>query len=570
MGETAPERIALIGFSFSGKSSVGRELARRLGWSLVDTDDEIIRLAGKPIYRIFAEEGEEHFREMERRVLRDAYSKEKRVIATGGGAVLDPDNRELMVRSGAVIRLEARPETIHRRLLEHADDPGSLARPLLAGPDPLARIEAIKETRLPYYTIADWTVHTDNLTPTEVCHEVVHGWEYARRRFLKEEAVTSLKLPNAVESSSPYCQEAGATCVVATATQTYPVFIDWGILRDLGGRMRNAGLSGAASLISDDIVYGFQGAKALSSLKEAGFSVESFVVPAGETTKSLETATRIFDWLVERRIERGNPVVALGGGMIGDLAGFVAATYLRGLPLVQTPTSLLAMVDAAVGGKVAINLPQAKNLVGAFYQPRLVLMDVETLGTLPRRELISGWSEVVKHALIMDADLFDFMQANADGLMKLEPKVTTEAIRRSASLKAAVVSEDEKETGKRITLNYGHTIGHALEAVTGYGELLHGEAVAIGMMGAAMISRALGLIGSEVVDRQRALLQRLGLPVAVRKVPVNAVMVAMTLDKKVRGKAIRWVLLSDLGQAVVRNDVPEELVVQVLSELLES
>ena len=256
--------------------------------------------------------------------------------------------------------------------------------------------------------------------------------------------------------------------------------------------------------------------------------------------------------------------------MIGDLAGFVAATFLRGLPLVQASTSLVGMVDAAIGGKTAVNHPQAKNIIGAFYQPRLVIADVETLTTLPQRELVSGWAEVTKHGLILDSEFFGFLENNADRLKSLEPEVTTETIKRGAAIKALVVSEDEKERGRRTLLNYGHTIAHGLEAATNYEQFLHGEAVAIGMMGAAMLSHKLGLLSWEAVEQQRNLLERFDLPTHCSGVGLEEVLRAMEMDKKVKGKAVRWVLLTGIGQSVIRDDVPPADVIEVLRLLLGS
>jgi 3-dehydroquinate synthase len=254
--------------------------------------------------------------------------------------------------------------------------------------------------------------------------------------------------------------------------------------------------------------------------------------------------------------------------MVGDLAGFVAATFLRGLPLVQVPTTLVAMADSAIGGKVAVNLPEAKNLIGAFYQPRLVVADISTLSTLPRRELASGWAEVIKHALMLDPALLEFLEANAARLVNLDMEATTEAVKRSATLKAGVVSEDEKERGRRMILNYGHTIAHGLEAASGYERFFHGEAVAIGMMGSAMLSHKLGLLPQEIVKRQKAIIQRFGLPTTCSGVDRAEVLKAMELDKKVREGTVRWVLLAGVGKPMLRDDVPIAHVVSVLEELL--
>ena len=418
--------IFLVGFSGTGKSRVGREVAGLLGWDCLDVDDEIARQAGKPIERIFSDDGEPKFREMESKVLRQVAETPRRVVATGGGIVVNPKNRGFMFSRGMVVCLEAKPETIFQRLSKEQKESSSpVVRPLLAVENSLERICSLKASRQSFYAEADWTVHTDRLDVAGVAGEGIHGW-----RLRSEKAAA--------------CDETGACCEVVTPTQRYPVFVDWGTLPQLGERMRGCGLSGTAFLISDEQVFALHGNKALDSLKKAGFNAFHFTLPAGESSKTLDNASKICDFLVEHRAERRNPVVALGGGVVGDLAGFVAATFLRGMPFVQAPTSLVAMVDASIGGKVAVNHPQAKNLIGAFYQPLLVFADVETLKTLPVRELTSGWAELIKHALILDANLFEFLDSNAGKLRRLDPELTVEAVRHSAAIKAHVVTEDGK------------------------------------------------------------------------------------------------------------------------------
>lgn len=544
------DNLILAGFSFTGKSVVAKGVTRKMGWSLVDTDHQIAAIAGKSIPDIFAEDGEGRFRELERQVLKKACNRKKSVIAIGGGAIVDPGNRELFARSGVVVCLEAKPKTIYERLIASKQNEDTVARPLLAGSDTLARITQLKASRQAYYATADWAVYTDDLTPNKVVDEVIRGFEIISSR--RNDA-------NYVES---------APVVVTTATESYPVFVGWGIMDDLGRRMRQMGLGGCAEIISDEAVFSYHGTRVSQSLKDAGFEVDSCLVPPGETTKNIETAIKIYDWLVERRTERGHAIVALGGGMVGDLAGFVAATFLRGLPLVQVPTSLMAMADSSIGGKVAVNHPQAKNLIGAFYQPRLVLTDVSTLATLPKRELVSGWAEVVKHGLILDAGYVKFLEAHAAALASLEAQPTVEAIRRSVAIKASVVSEDEKEQERRMILNYGHTIAHGIEAATDYERFLHGEAVAIGMAGAAMLSQRLGLIPRDVVTRQNSLLKGFGLPTSCSGVDRSRMLKAMALDKKVRERAVQWVLLEDIGKTTFRSDVAAEDVEGVLKKLL--
>ena len=347
------------------------------------------------------------------------------------------------------------------------------------------------------------------------------------------------------------------------------MIVGWGLLSEIGQRLREADIDGHAYVISDEAVFHHHGEDIEKSLMGADITSDVYTLPPGEVTKSLRTASDIYDWLVDKKAERRHTIIALGGGMVTDLAGFVAATYARGVPLVQAPTSLLAMVDAAIGGKVGVNHPRAKNMIGAFYQPRMVIADVATLRTLPPREYFSGWAEVIKHAFIADDALLAFLEENAEAILKLDREVTTEAIRRSVAIKARVVSEDEREeTGVRTTLNYGHTLAHALESSTAYGQFLHGEAVAIGMMLAAGISARMGMLGADVLERQRRLLERFHLPVQCEGIDRVRVEAAMSLDKKVRGKAIQWVLLEAIGRPVLRDDVPAEVVAQAMSEVL--
>jgi 3-dehydroquinate synthase len=354
---------------------------------------------------------------------------------------------------------------------------------------------------------------------------------------------------------------------VTAASGAYEIHCRWGALADLGSLMRDAGLRGSAFVISDSNVGPQFGERALLALHASGVEAVLTRIPAGESSKSLDTVRDMYDWLIDHRAERGSAVVALGGGVVGDLAGFVAATYLRGVPFVQCPTSLLSMVDASIGGKVGVDHPRGKNLIGAFYPPRLVVQDTSLLASLPSRSLREGFAEVIKHGFIMDEPMLDLLERDAKRLLSVEPELMTEVVARNAALKAKVVSEDEREGGLRMTLNYGHTIGHAIEAVTGYGPILHGEAISIGMMAAAAIGNHMSITLPEILERQRALFELYRLPITAPGVDVNAVFAATKLDKKVVGKKLRWVLLEAAGHPVVRDDVPDEIVRGVLAEL---
>lgn len=565
-----PQRIFLTGFSGTGKTEVAALVAERLAWRAVDTDRLAEEAAGRSILDIFRTEGEQRFRDLEAEALGKACAQSQVVIATGGGVILRPQNRRLMAESGFIVCLEARPETVFRRLHERSEDE-PLDRPLLASADPLSRIRELKAARQHLYALCDWTVQTDSMTEEQVAEQVLRAWETVAPAVLADAArLEAIAVALPAPSTTLHAIPQGAASMVRTGGGEYPVFVSWDALSELGARLREAGLTRQAFLISDDAVFPRYGEQAEAAIRKADVPVASYVVPAGEASKSLETAAAVYDWLVEQRAERGHAVVALGGGMITDLAGHVAATYARGLPLVHAPTSLLAMVDAAIGGKVAVNHPRAKNLIGAFYQPRLVLADVATLRSLPPRELASGWAEVIKHAFIADEGLLEFLEANAEAVLRLDPEPTIEAIKRSVAIKAAFVGRDEREeSGERSLLNYGHSLGHALEAATDYARFLHGEAVAVGMAAAAAISARLGLLDAAAVERQRRLLERFGLPVRAAGVDAARVRAAMALDKKVQAKALRWVLLEGIGRAVLRDDVPPAVVEETLREVLQ-
>ena len=559
---TRPQRIVLTGFSGTGKSVVAPIIAEQLGWEVVDTDPLIEERAGKRILEIFRDEGEQRFRELEAEALREACLRRDVIIATGGGAVLSAENRRRMADGGFVVCLEARPETILARL-QGRGKAEPLDRPLLATADPLPRIRELKAARQRLYTLCDWAVHTDAMTPEEAAAQVLEAW-----RALAETALADpgrLEAMTAPDAEAPattlHAVPEGAACMVQTQSRAYPVFAGWGTLRDLGARLREAGLARQAYLISDERVFHHLGDEAEEALRRAEIAFDCYTVPPGEASKTLSTASGIYDWLIERKAERGHVVIALGGGVVTDLAGYVAATFARGLPLVHVPTSLLAMVDAALGGKVGVNHPRAKNMIGAFYQPRFVLADVAALRTLPARDFHSGWAEVIKHAFIADGGLLALLEGEADAILKLDAEAATRAIRESMAIKARVVGEDEFETkGPRTMLNYGHTIAHAIEAATEYGRDLHGEAVAIGMTAAAAISERMGVLPPEIAERQRRLLERYKLPTRAEGIDRQRVMAAMALDKKVEGKAIRWVLLEGIGRTVIRDDVPPEVV----------
>lgn len=352
--------------------------------------------------------------------------------------------------------------------------------------------------------------------------------------------------------------------------RSYEILIERGLIDETGPRLIELGELGAgrrAVLITNPTVMGLYGKKIINSLEGAGFSVVVIEMPDGEEFKNLDEASKVYDRLIEEKLDRGSPIVALGGGVVGDLAGFVAATYLRGVPYVQVPTTLLAQVDSSVGGKTAVNHPKGKNLIGSFYQPKMVIIDPDVLSTLDEREVRTGLAEVVKHGVIRDKDYFEFLELNAKKVLGLSAEID-EAIERSCQIKASVVSEDERETGLRAILNFGHTFGHAIEAVAGYSTYRHGEAVSMGMVMAAGFSVELGLCDTTLVDRIRGLLDSLGLPTAVPKLSPDDILASIFLDKKVKAGRVNFVLLKGLAQVVV-EEVDEDKIGAYLKKVFQ-
>jgi 3-dehydroquinate synthase len=353
---------------------------------------------------------------------------------------------------------------------------------------------------------------------------------------------------------------------VPLGNRSYSIKIGAGLLSRLGTECHRLGLGSRCAVITDSNVAPFYARATRAALAEAGFEPVLITVPAGETAKSLKTVQFCYDQLVAQRFERKSFILALGGGVVGDLAGFVAATYLRGIPFVQVPTTLLAQVDSSVGGKVGVNLRAGKNLVGAFHQPRLVLCDLDTLATLPEREYRSGLAEVIKYGIIYDAKFFGRLERQMPALLKREPKTLAAVVARCCEIKAEVVRQDETESGLRAILNFGHTIGHALEAISHYGKYLHGEAISIGQIAAARLSaRLLGLPPRDL-ERITALFLRAGLPTEIKLSDGQRqhLLAAMKLDKKVSRGELKLVLARRIGQVQFGQKVLGALILQTL------
>lgn len=518
------DNIIITGFMGTGKSAVGREVARRLGRPYVDMDAVLEERAGKPIARIFAEEGEPAFRRMESELCAELSRQRGLVIATGGGTLVNQANRALMMESGTVICLNATPEEILRRT------GNSSKRPLLNVPDPRAEIERLLEARRQAYASIPWQIDTTGLTLEEVVGLV-------------------LRVAQTI------------TLTVHYPGGTYPVYIGAGVLEQVGGVLRSAGAAEGSrvAVVSNTTVAPLYGGQVEKSLRAAGLCPFACTLPDGEQYKTLATVARLYEMFLDGELGRADTVLALGGGIIGDIAGFAAATFMRGVRFVQLPTTLLAMVDASVGGKTGVDLPRGKNLVGAFKQPQAVLIDPDVLATLPAEELRSGMAEVIKHGLIAAPHLLPGLEA---GTCTIGQSHIAEALR----VKIAVVEEDPFEQGRRAVLNLGHTLAHGLERLSGY-TMRHGEAVSIGMVAAARISRALGRSDPTLVAYIESLLTGWKLPVRCPPYKVDAIFEAMAHDKKKRGKSLRWVLPRAVGEVEIVENVPEEIVRSVLLEM---
>ncbi|MDE2750538.1 MAG: 3-dehydroquinate synthase [Chloroflexota bacterium] len=499
--------IVLTGFMGAGKTTVGQILARKLKREFVDMDALIEERAGMTIPQIFQRRGEDEFRALERRLVYELALRNGLVIATGGGALIDDDMRETMVRSGMVLCLNASKADIRARLAENEH------RPLAAGWEGLLEARASAYAQMPYQ------IQTTGKTPEEIAGEIA-------------------------------ALDGGALYAHTPDGGGYPIIVGSGLLDWLAGEAESLGLAGHVVVVSNETVTPLYAETLVRNLPNANL----IVVPDGEAHKNLNTVRGIYDDLLMLGADRGTTLVALGGGVIGDTAGFAAATYMRGIPLVQIPTTLLSMVDSSVGGKVGVDLPQGKNLIGAFKQPRRVIIDTDVLNSLPPLQWRCGMAEVVKHGLIARPALLDSDLWNLENAERL--------VRGAVQVKIDVVEVDPYERGIRAHLNLGHTFGHAIEKVTEYA-IPHGEAVAIGIVKAARLSRNLGFVDDGLVEQILKIMWQLELPTDIALDPERWY-AAMSTDKKWKAGRSRLVVLKRLGEAAVVEGLSKEEICAVL------
>jgi len=526
---SSKSNIILTGFMGTGKTSVGAAVAKQLGMPFVDMDDEIERQAGMEISEIFSRFGEGHFRRIEKDICRHMATLSGTVIATGGGTPLDPENRAAMCFAGMVVTLCCLPAELGRRL------EGDTKRPLLEGTLKSSSLAGLYEQRKTAYDSFPFILDTSNRSVTNTAQRIGDLWRDAGSR-------------------------SKSLLVNVPGDQDYAVYFAPGALESLGVILENRGIESKIAVVSDSHVAGFYLNTVLRSLRSSGFDAFSVVLPPGETTKSLHYASRLYEKFVEGGLDRRGAVVALGGGVVGDLAGFAAATFMRGIPLVQCPTTVLAMVDSSVGGKTGLDTKDGKNLIGVFKHPVVVCADVDTLQSLDTDEKRCGLAESIKHAFIGDEGLLRAFED--DGC---EAALDPENLSRSLEVKRRIVEQDPHERGIRELLNFGHTVGHAIEAHTRY-SIRHGEAVSLGMVAAARISHRMGTCDSGVVERLEAVLRQTALPVR-HTWDADGIIPFLSADKKAFRCTPRFVLIRSVGEvengwkvdAAVVRDVLEEM-----------
>ncbi len=538
LGSSLPRSIVLVGLMGAGKTVVGRRLAARLGLPFQDSDAEIEAESGRSIPALFSESGESGFRVRERQVMRRLLDGPPVVLATGGGAFMDPATRAAIRGAAISVWLRAPLPVLLQRVAQRTD------RPLLADRDPATVLRGLMERRHPIYAEADIVVDSMADTPDEITDRVaaaIAGWRAPDR------------------------------LTVHASGGGYDIVVGEDLLQRAGALLAPVLPQKRVVVVSDTTVAALHGQTLMDGLAQTGFQAALLTVPPGEASKSLASFSELAERVLETGVERNTAIIALGGGVVGDLAGFVAATTLRGLPFVQAPTTLLAQVDSAVGGKTGINSAWGKNLLGAFHQPRMVIADTATLRTLPPREKRAGYAEIVKAGLIGDRALFEWCEANGSGVVEDDAAAQAEAVLRACAFKAAVVGDDEREeqpSNGRALLNLGHTFGHAIEAECGYGAVLHGEAVGIGLGLALRMSAALSYCHVSLAERVESHLESIGLPATLsmlnRRLSAARLIGRMRRDKKMRDGKLHFVLVRGIGEAFTFGSVPVDAVAAVL------
>jgi shikimate kinase/3-dehydroquinate synthase len=542
--------VVLVGLPGSGKSVIGKRLAHRHAAAFIDLDERIESATGRSIPEIFADDGEAAFRDLERAAIAELGPADpavdvRRVIATGGGAVLDPRNRWALYRGRTSVWLGGRPEVLAQRLRRSPN-----VRPLVSGRDPIGTIRDLAARRERFYAAA--LIHQSGIAEVPGVVDAIEG-----------------RLGDASIAAA-----AGTTLLRATTPIGRIVLGDGIMVEALAAQLTLLGARRAV-VLTEPGAWGAVGQHVADGLRDRGLELARVMLPEGEAAKRLsvvETATRE---LARLRVERSEPLVAIGGGALGDVTGFVAATYLRGVPYVQVPTTLVAQIDSSIGGKTGVDLPEGKNLVGAFHQPAAILIDVSVLRSLPERQLRAALGEAVKMAALGDERLFELLESRGTAIARADPDDfasggVAEVVERAGWAKVEVVVADERErgvSGGRIALNLGHSLGHAVEAAAGYGGLLHGEAVAYGLRAAARIGVEVGVTPADRAERISRLLDTLDLATEPLPYPLETVLTHLSIDKKHASGRLRWVLPTASG-SVIRDDVEPDVVERAAASLV--
>lgn len=516
----------------SGKSRTGRAMSDRLNRPLIDTDAVIVERAGKSISEIFEQDGEAAFRKMEREVIEEISKNETpQIVSLGGGALNQPENIKAIRQSGVLVRLWAKPEILSERIGRKN------TRPLLANlsdEERLAKIKAMLKEREKNYAQADFSVEsTNDANENHVIENILHMLHLWKSHALD------------------VCPSSGGR---------YPIFIGRNIIPETAALLEGLQLAPSHEmLICTDTNIAKAQADALNNLRMQAGRCPVFRFQAGERNKTLHNLNQLFSFMLHRGYTRKSCLLQFSGGVVGDMAGFGAATYQRGIPFIQFPTTLLSMVDSSVGGKVAVNHPEGKNMIGAFYQPRAVVCDLNVLGTLNDTEYLAGLAEIVKYGVIYDEEFFAYIEKNVEGIKQRDMDVLRHLIFRSCQIKAEVVGIDEKESGLRAILNYGHTFGHAIEKLTNYNVFSHGIAVSLGMRVAARAAVLLSKLDSAAEERQNALLDALGFPKTFN-VNIEAAWNAMSVDKKAEKGTRVYILPTRIGEVYKATNIDKEII----------
>ncbi|MBR7801639.1 bifunctional shikimate kinase/3-dehydroquinate synthase AroKB [Undibacterium sp. FT137W] len=550
----------------SGKTTVGRALAKKLNKRFVDSDHEIEARTGVAISVIFEIEGEASFRQREADVIRDLCQQDNIVLATGGGAILNPQSRSLLQSHGTVVYLKASISNILHRTRHDKK------RPLLRTPDPRKKLEELEQQRDPLYReVAHIVIETGQPQLQTLVQTIIekvpgqkktHGDDFVQLTEKVRGALVANQDIQAIKLIMDNDVARAKTLQVDLGDRSYPITIGQDLLTNQTF-LQNRIKAQRIVIVTNTVVAPLYLESIASTLSSIGKQVETIVLPDGEEYKNWESLMTVFDALLSKKCDRKTMLLALGGGVIGDMTGFAASAYMRGIPFVQVPTTLLAQVDSSVGGKTGINHPMGKNMIGAFYQPQAVIADMNSLHSLPARELSAGLAEVIKHGAIIDAEFFTWIETNIEKLRAKDNESLSYAVLKSCEIKANVVRQDEREGGLRAILNFGHTFGHAIESGLGYGKWLHGEAVGCGMVLAADLSYRLGYIDYVSKARITRLVDAAGLPTVAPDLGEQTWLELMEVDKKNEDGKIKFILLKPLGKSII-TEVPKELLLATL------